>query len=93
MASKTKAKKSKATKKKKVVPDNAPAPASETNQAPAPTPETAPAPEAKKTKYINVLTIKEDGYKGAAGKEYKGSGLKDADRLAHLIKRGAVKEV
>lgn len=45
--------------------------------------------------YVNVLAVRESDYKGKAGDEYAGLGIQDSDegraRLAHLLKRGAVR--
>ena len=62
-------------------------------------PETAAraAEKAEKTprgdKFVCVLTVRETGGTYKAGDIYKGDGMKNKDRLKHLLNRGAIREV
>lgn len=59
-------------------------------EKPATAPSATEKPSAPAT-YVCVLAIKENDFKGKAGDQYKGDGLKDPARLEHLLKRGAIK--
>lgn len=61
-------------------------------------PQTAAKPVAKPipkpvalAKYVCVLTVRENSGLFKAGEKYEGEGLKNKERLAHLLKRGAIK--
>ena len=52
----------------------------------------APAIEEGDPEYECVLSVKEDDWNGQKGAIYEGSGLKDEDRLNHLLGRGAIRK-
>lgn len=67
-------------------------------EAPKLPPETAAKPVEKPepvavagAKHVCVLTVKENTGVYQAGAAYEGEGLKDPARLAHLLKRGAIR--
>lgn len=83
--------------KDKPTPSPVPMPQKEAPKLP---PETAAKPVEKPEpvaavgkKYVCALTVKENTGVYAAGAVYEGEGLKDPARLAHLLKRGAIKAV
>lgn len=47
----------------------------------------------KDDRYVCVLNVRENSFKGAAGESYEGSGLKDKERLQYLLDRGAIRAV